>query len=200
VVAVDLTDDGDQVDGHGPIAGSGAGCPRPAQDGLGHAVELADVAEGEAAQEGPQRGRGHHPVAEHGRGEPGAEHVGVVDAVTADHQRVQQGEHLAARPVGTRTVAKVDQLIDGSLDPQSLSQRGGQQQPGAGDPMAVVESAVELVQGVDGCHRESALLLWAWPLSQAPFSHFRGPFSYSAPVLFQYRNRGRRRRATSTRS
>jgi hypothetical protein len=125
VVAVDLTDGGVQVDGHGPIAGSGAGCPCPAPDGLGHAVELADVGKGEAAQEGPQRGRGHHPVAEHGRGEPGAEHVGVVDAVTADHQRVQQGEHLAARPVGTRTVAKVDQLIDGGLDPQPLTNVAG---------------------------------------------------------------------------
>jgi hypothetical protein len=64
-------------------------------------------------------------VAEHGHGEPGAEHVGVVDAVTADHQRVQQGEHLAARPVGTRTVAKVDQLIDGGLDPQPLTNVAG---------------------------------------------------------------------------
>jgi hypothetical protein len=134
VVAVDLTDDGDQVDGHGPIAGSGAGCPRPAQDGLGHAVELADVAEGEAAQEGPQRGTGHHPVAEHGRGEPGAEHVGVVDAVTADHQRVQQGEHLAARPVGTRTVAKVDQLMTAASIPSRSANVAGSSSPALATP------------------------------------------------------------------
>jgi hypothetical protein len=173
--------------------------PSPGPAPAAHAVELADVAEGEAAQEGPQRGRGHHPVAEHGRGEPGAEHVGVVDAVTADHQRVQQGEHLAARPVGTRTVAKVDQLIDGGLDPQPLSQRGGQEQPGAGTPWLSSKQLSSWSRGGRMPSRK-CLLLWAWPLSQAPFSQFRGPFSYSVPVLFQYRNRGRRRRATSTRS
>jgi hypothetical protein len=37
------------------------------------------------------------------------------------------------------TVAEVDQPIDGCLDAQALSQRGGQQQPGVGDRVVVIE-------------------------------------------------------------
>jgi hypothetical protein len=44
-----------------------------------------------------------------------------------------------ARPVMARTVAKVDQLVDDCLDPQALSQRGGQQEPGVGHRVGVVE-------------------------------------------------------------
>jgi hypothetical protein len=52
-------------------------------------VELADVAEGERAQEGAQRRWRQDPVAQHLSGLGGAEQVGVVDAVTAGHHRVQ---------------------------------------------------------------------------------------------------------------
>jgi hypothetical protein len=55
VVAVDLADGGVDVDRHRRLAGTGAGRPRPAQGDLGDSVELADVAEGERAQERPQR-------------------------------------------------------------------------------------------------------------------------------------------------
>jgi hypothetical protein len=77
VVAVDLADGGVQVDRHWRIAWPGAGRPSLGHDGLGHAVELADVPEGERAQERPQRRRGHDAVAEHRRGGPGAKQVGV---------------------------------------------------------------------------------------------------------------------------
>jgi hypothetical protein len=158
VVAVDLADGGVQVDGHGPIARAGAGRPRPAHEGLGHAVELADVAEGEAAQERPERRRGHHAVAEHGRGGPGTQQLGVVDAVGSGDDRVQQGQHLAARLVGTGTAAEVDQPIGDRLDPQALSQRGGQQQrPGVGDRVVVVERDNKPGGAVGGWHRERAL-------------------------------------------
>jgi hypothetical protein len=39
---------------------AGARCPRPPKDRLGQLVELADAAEGEAAQPRPHRGGGHH--------------------------------------------------------------------------------------------------------------------------------------------
>jgi hypothetical protein len=65
-------------------AGPGAGCPRPAQQLFGGLVELADVAEGERAQERPQRRGRHHPVAKHRRRGSGAQRIGVVDTVTAD--------------------------------------------------------------------------------------------------------------------
>ena len=66
----------------------------------------------------------HHPVAEHGRGGPGTKQLGVIDAVGPGDDRVQQGQHLAARPVMAGPVAEVDQPIDGCLDPQAVSQRG----------------------------------------------------------------------------
>jgi hypothetical protein len=159
VAAVNLADRGVHVDRHRLLAGSGAGRPRPAHDHLGDAVQLADVAEGEAAQERPQGAGRHHPVAEHLGGGPGAQHIGVVDAVPTSYQRVGQGQHLAARPVGTRPTAKVDQLIDHCLDVKTLGQRGGQQQPGVGDRMVVVERHNKPGGAVGGCHRESALLV-----------------------------------------
>jgi hypothetical protein len=53
----------------------------------------------------------------------------------------------------------IDQLVGGLLDPQPLGQGGGQQQARVGDGVGVVEGDVELVQGVGGLHRESALLV-----------------------------------------
>jgi hypothetical protein len=56
VVAVDLAHGGVQVHGHRPITGTPAGRPRAREQLLAQPVELADVAEGEGAQEGPQGG------------------------------------------------------------------------------------------------------------------------------------------------
>jgi hypothetical protein len=80
-VAVHLADGGAQVDGHRPIAGSGAGRPGPLECLLGEAVELAEVPEGEGAPEGPPGGGGPDPVAEHLAGGAAAQQVGVVAAV-----------------------------------------------------------------------------------------------------------------------
>jgi hypothetical protein len=60
---------------------------------------------------------------------------------------------------GTRPLAQVDERIGGLLDAQPLGQRGRQQQAGVGHGVGVVKAAVELVWGVGGSHRESALLL-----------------------------------------
>jgi hypothetical protein len=54
-------------------------------------------------------------------------------------------------------LAQVDQRIGGLLDAQPLGQGGRQQQARVGDGMGVVEAGVELVEGVGGSHRESAL-------------------------------------------
>jgi hypothetical protein len=81
VVAVHLDDGGVHIDRHGPVAWSGARRPRPGQDLLGEPVELAGVAEGEAAQERADGGRCQHPVAQHLAGGPTPQHVDVVDAV-----------------------------------------------------------------------------------------------------------------------
>jgi len=74
-------------------------------------------------------------------------------------------------------LAQVDHLVGGLLDAQPLGQGGRQQQARIGDGVDVVKAGVELVEGVGGCHRESALLIGIRLLSQAPFSQVRGPFS-----------------------
>jgi hypothetical protein len=157
VVAVDLADGGVQVDGHRPITGARTGRPRPREELLGEPVELADVAEGEGAQEGPQGGGGHDPVAQHLAGGATAQQVGVVDAVPTRQHRLDQGQQLAAGPVRASPLAQVDQRIGGLLDAEPLGQGGRQQQAGVGDGVGVVEAGVELVQGVGGSHRERAL-------------------------------------------
>jgi hypothetical protein len=72
---------------------------------------------------------------------------------------VDQGQQLAAGMRRARPVAQVDQLVGGLLDAQPLGQRGSQQQARVGHRVGVVKADVELVQGVAGCHRESALLI-----------------------------------------
>jgi hypothetical protein len=56
-------------------------------------------------------------------------------------------------------LTQVDQRIRGLLDAQPLGQRGRQEQPRVGDGVGVVEVDVELVEGVGGPHRETALLI-----------------------------------------
>ena len=81
---------------------------------LGEPVELADMPEGEGAQEGPQGGGGHDPVAQHSGGLSAAQQVGVVDAVPTRQQRVDQGQQLAAGPVRASPLAQVDDRIVGA--------------------------------------------------------------------------------------
>ena len=95
---VHLAHRGVQVHGHRPITGSRPSCPRLGQELLGEPVELADVAEGERAEERPQGGGRHDPMAEHLAGGATAQQVGVVDAVPTRQHRVDQGQQLAAGP------------------------------------------------------------------------------------------------------
>jgi len=159
VMAVDLHDGGVRVDCHRPIAGSGTGGPRPAKELFGEPVQLAGVAEGERAQERADRRWRQDPVAQHRGGGPTAQHVDIVDAVPTGEDPMHQGQQLGAGVGGTWPLAEVDELVGGLLDPQPLGQGGGQQQPRSGDRVGVVEGDVELVEGVGGLHRESALLI-----------------------------------------
>jgi hypothetical protein len=72
---------------------------------------------------------------------------------------VDQGQQLAAWPVRASQLAQVDQRVGGLLDAQPLGQGGRQQQARIGHGMGVVKAGVELVWGVGGSHRESALLI-----------------------------------------
>jgi hypothetical protein len=95
--------------------------------------------EGERAQERPQRAGRHHLVAQHLGGGARTQQVGVVDAVTAGHQRVHHGQGLASRPVPAGPLAQIDQLVDDRFDPQPLRQGRGQQQAGVGDHVLIVK-------------------------------------------------------------
>src|SRR4051794_8349423 len=84
VVAVDLTDERIDVDRQRFLARSGAGRPCPRKALREHPIELADVPEGERAQERPQRRRRADAVPEHRRGLSRSEHIAVLDAVRPD--------------------------------------------------------------------------------------------------------------------
>jgi hypothetical protein len=160
VVATDLADGGVHIHGQRPVAGPGARRPRPGEDLAGHLVELTDVAEREAAQPGPNGGGRHHPVPEHAGGRPAAQQLYVVDAVPARDHGVDHGEQLRSWVGRARPVAEIDQLVGGLLDPQPLGERGGQQQPGRGDRVLVIERDIDLVQHhVRGSHRKGVLRL-----------------------------------------
>jgi hypothetical protein len=119
VVAVHLAHRGVKVHGHRPVTGASTSRPRAREELLGEPIELADVAEGEGAQEGPQGGGGHDPVAEYLAGGAAAQQVGVVDAVPTRDHGVDQGQQLAAGPVRASPLAQVDQRIGGVLDTQA---------------------------------------------------------------------------------
>jgi hypothetical protein len=88
---------------------------------------LADVPEGEGAQEGADRGGRHDPVAQHADGLSAAQQVGVVDAVPTRQHRVDQGQKFTARVGRTWALAKIDQRVGGLLDREPLGQGGRQQ-------------------------------------------------------------------------
>jgi hypothetical protein len=58
---------------------------------------------------------------------------------------VDQGQQLAAWPVRARPLTQIDHLIGGLLDAKPLGQRGGQQQPGVGDRLAIIEGDDEAI-------------------------------------------------------
>jgi hypothetical protein len=160
VVAVDLADRGVHVHGQRPVTGTRAGHPCSAQQLAEHAVELADVPEGERSQPRPDRGGRHHAVAEDRAGRPGPQRLDVVDAIATGEQRVDQGEQLATGPGRARTITQINELVGELLDPEPLGQRRGQQQPRGGDGVIVIEGDVDGVENdVRGSHRKGVLRL-----------------------------------------
>lgn len=100
-------------------------------------VELAGVAEPERAQERPDRRQCNDPMPRHRTCRPGSQCVDVLDAVPASQERVDQGEALAIR-IRTRAARNCDVLTQQRPEPESLSERGRDQQPGIGHAVGVI--------------------------------------------------------------
>ncbi len=137
--AVDLADEAVQVDHQRPVTRPGASLPRAGERDVEHPVELADVPEGERAQERPQCRRGHHPVPEDQARGAGTQQVHVLDAVRAGEHPVHQRHHLAARQRRPRPpIRKPHRLVHQLLKTQPVSQRRrGQQSRVADEPLLV---------------------------------------------------------------
>ena len=76
-----------------------------------HGLELADVAEGEGPEEGPERRGRHHLVTEHRRAGAGAQHVCVVDMARTRHDRVHEREDLSSGERAAESSGETDRVV-----------------------------------------------------------------------------------------
>ena len=138
-MAVDLADEGVDVDHQPRGAGARARLPGAAQQLAEHAVELADMPERKRAQERPERRRCHRLVAEDRLGPASAQDLAVIDAVRAQQHRVHEREHLAPRPRRPRTPAQAHGRVDEHLEPQPPPKSHREHEPGVDDHTLVIE-------------------------------------------------------------
>ena len=136
---------GPKVDGEWRVAGSGAGLPGPGQQLAAHPVQLADVAPGEAAQEGAQGGWRFDYAAESAGRPAGAQRIGVVDAVAARQRRGDQRHYLVAGVGSAWGPAQVQVPVNQLGKAEVQGQGGGKNQPGIVDQAVVVEGDVDAV-------------------------------------------------------
>ena len=80
---------------------------------------------------------------------PGAQHIGVVNAVAPSQRRRHQRHHLVARVRPPRGIAQVEALPDEFGQAEVPRQGGRKEQPGIGHQAAVVEG--DLDSGRGGC-------------------------------------------------
>ena len=142
---VGFTDGGIEVDGEWRVAGSGPSRPSPGQQLAAHPVQLAGVAPAEAAQEGPQGGWRLERAAQGAGHPPGAQRIGVVDAVATRQGRRNQGHHLVPGVGSAWGPAQVQVPVNQLGQPQVQGQRGWKDQPGIGHQAVVVEGDVDAV-------------------------------------------------------
>ena len=141
-----LADGGVDVDDQPGRPGPGAHGPGPAQRVARDGFELADVAEGEGAQERAQRGRCHHPVGKHTSTGPRAQHLGVIDVRTPDHHGMHQGQHLAPRPCSADASTQANSGVDQGLQAEANPKGAHQQQASIGDEIRVIEAHLDAIK------------------------------------------------------
>ena len=142
---IGFADGGVQVNGQGRVARSGPSRPGPGQQLPAHPVQLADMSPSETAQEGPQGGWHLDRAAQGAGGPAGAQHVGVVNAVTASQRRRNQGHDLVAGVRPARGIAQVQALLYQLGQAQVPGQGGGKDQPGIGYQTVVVKGDLDAV-------------------------------------------------------
>ena len=142
---VSLADGGVQVDGLGPVAGSGPSRPGPGQQLPADPIQLADMSPPEAAQKGAQGGWRLDHAAD-GAGRPAsAQHVGVVNAVAPSQRGPHQGQHLVARVRPPRRISEVNVTVDEFTQTQVLGEGDRKEQPSIGHQAVVVEGDLDPV-------------------------------------------------------
>ncbi len=99
----------------------------------------------EAAQEGAQGGWRLDRAAQGAGRPPGAQHIGVVNAVAPSQRRRHQRHHLVARVRPPRGIAQVEALPDEFGQAEVPRQGGRKEQPGIGHQAAVVEGDLDPV-------------------------------------------------------
>jgi hypothetical protein len=142
-----LADEAVDIDHQPPVARAGARHPGARKRLRQQPVELAHVPERERPQKRAKGRRRRDPAAEQPARTPGPEHIGVVDAVGAQHHRVDHGHHLAPRVCRPRPVApQPHQPLREQLDPKPPSQRRCQHHASVRNDSLVVEADLQAVQ------------------------------------------------------
>ena len=75
----------------------------------------------------------------------GAQHVGVVNAVSSGQSRRHQRQHLVARMGSARRISEVNVVVDEFTQTQVLGQGDRKDQPGIGHQAVVVEGDLNAV-------------------------------------------------------
>jgi hypothetical protein len=119
------------------------------QEPGGDRVELADVPEGERAQEHPDRRRRPHP-AEQVSHAPVAQQIEVVDAVRAGEHPAHQRGQLRPRRAGSP--GNREPLLGQPAQPGPFGQRQRGHQPAGGDQVRLVEHHRQRRRGVGELH------------------------------------------------
>ena len=144
--SVGLADGGVQVDGQGPVAGSGPSRPGPGQQLAAHPVQLADMAPPEAAQEGAQGGGRLSRETENAGGPAGAQRIGVVDAVATSQRGGDQRHYLVAGVGPARRITQVQALLYQLGKTEVQGQGGWEEQAGIGHQAVIIEGDFDAVR------------------------------------------------------
>ena len=137
------------VDSRSMVNGASPG-PAPAAQAPGqqlavHPLQLADMAPPEAAQEGAQGGWRLDRAAQGAGRPPGAQRIGVVDAIDAGQGRGHQRHHLVAGVGSAWGPAQVQMPVNQLGQAQVLGEGGRKDQPGIVDQAVVVEGDLDAV-------------------------------------------------------